>query len=114
MRLSSRQQHVLRQTLQRRFGADARLWVFGSRVDNKARGGDVDLMVQTNATDPHQLVAARLHFLADLQGTLEFEGEKIDLVLLAPCLGARPDTPGAPSPLLPVQRVALAEGIELT
>lgn len=114
MRLSPRQQHVLRQTLRRRFGADARLWVFGSRVDDAARGGDVDLMVQTNATDAHQLVDARLHFLADLQGTSEFEGEKIDLVLLAPLLGALPGTPAAPPALLPVQRVALAEGIELT
>ncbi len=110
MRLSLRQQHVLRQTLQRRFGVGARLWVFGSRLDDAARGGDFDLMVQTDAPDPHQLVDARLRFLADLQGTLEFEGEKVDLVLLAPALAG----PATPQTLLPVQRVALTEGIELT
>jgi hypothetical protein len=87
MRLSPRQQQVLRQTFSGRFGPDSRLWLFGSRADDSSRGGDVDLLVQTPMDDPDALVDSRLSFLADLHATPEFEGERIDLVLWSTTLG---------------------------
>ena len=30
------------------FGAETKVWLFGSRVDDARRGGDVDLYVETN------------------------------------------------------------------
>ncbi len=46
MRLTPAQrQHILHATHQN-FGADANVWLFGSRVDDARRGGDVDLYVE--------------------------------------------------------------------
>lgn len=105
MRLSHRQQQLLRDTLRRRFGAGARLWLFGSRLDDQVRGGDVDLLVECADADPARLVDSKLAFLADLHATLAFEGERIDVVLYSPTLHRT---------LLPVQREALTRGVELT
>ena len=65
MRLTLEQQIALRAALRRSFGASARLWVFGSRVDDHARGGDYDFLVQTEDADASRLVDAKL-FLARL------------------------------------------------
>ena len=105
MRLTPEQQLTLRAALRRSFGASARLWLFGSRADDRARGGDYDLLVQTDDTDPARLVDARLGFLADLHATPSFEGEKVDVVLYAPALDPQPR---------PIHRAALSHGIELT
>ena len=42
MRLSPRELAAIRQTLSD-FDQGSRLWLFGSRVDDAARGGDIDL-----------------------------------------------------------------------
>lgn len=104
MRLTDRQRATLGVALRRHFGAQARLWLFGSRVDDSARGGDFDLMVQADEADAGALYGAKLALLADLHATPEFEGERIDLVLFS----ARLDPA-----LRPVQREALANGLEL-
>jgi len=46
MRLTTSQIETIRQAARQSFGADARLWLFGSRVDDAKRGGDVDLYVE--------------------------------------------------------------------
>lgn len=104
MRLTPRQLNVLHAAFPGRFGPGSRLWLFGSRVDDARRGGDVDLMVQTPLADAADLVDARLAFLADLHATPEFEGEKIDVVIWSPALHGEAQ---------PIHRIALAQGIEL-
>lgn len=104
MRLTTRQQSTLRAAVHRHFGPQARLWLFGTRVDDGARGGDFDVMVQADAADAHGLYSAKLSLLADLHATPEFEGERIDVVLF--CLRLEP-VPG------PVQLRVLAHGLEL-
>ncbi len=105
MRLSDRQRHELRSALERCFGASARLWVFGSRVNDAARGGDFDVMVQTDEADATRLIDARLAFLAALHDTPDFEDERIDVVLRSTALDPEPRA---------IHRVALQQGIELT
>ena len=105
MRLTAPQQSALRNAVQRHFGPRARLWVFGSRVDDRARGGDFDLLVQTDESDATRLVDARLEFLADLHATPDFEDERIDVVLRSTVLDPQPR---------PIQHAALAHGVELT
>lgn len=47
MRLSATQQQQILQATREHFGTDAKVWLFGSRVDDARRGGDVDLYVET-------------------------------------------------------------------
>ena len=46
MRLSADQIEAIKQETAHFFGADARVWLFGSRADDAARGGDVDWSVE--------------------------------------------------------------------
>jgi predicted nucleotidyltransferase len=103
MRLTPAQIDVLRRTAARRFGAGAGLWVFGSRVRDELRGGDVDLYIESPDADADRLITCRLRFLADLHDTPEFEGERIDVVVNSPLNRDQ----------LPIHRIARAEGIRL-
>ncbi len=49
MRLSPAQTRVILNCVHQQFGADARVMLFGSRLDELARGGDVDLLVESAA-----------------------------------------------------------------
>ena len=49
MRLSIAQAQVILHCMRLQFGADARVMLFGSRLDELARGGDVDLLVESAA-----------------------------------------------------------------
>lgn len=58
MRLDPNQTRVILDCVHRQFGADAQVLLFGSRLDDQARGGDVDLLVES-ATAPTVLQRAR-------------------------------------------------------
>ena len=49
MRISSAQTRLILDCVRPQFGADAQVMLFGSRLDDTARGGDVDLLVETAA-----------------------------------------------------------------
>jgi hypothetical protein len=78
--------------------------VFGSRTDDNVRGGDFDLMVCSDEASADSMFESKLAMLADLHGTPEFDGERIDVVLFSPRLDATPR---------PVQRMAMEQGVEL-
>ena len=61
MRLSADQARVILSRVRQQFGADAQVKLFGSRLDDSSRGGDVDLLVET-ATAPtlHQRALATM------------------------------------------------------
>lgn len=48
MRLTDRQIKDIKEEVARILGPDAEVWLFGSRVDDNARGGDVDLMIEAD------------------------------------------------------------------
>lgn len=79
MRLSSSQIEAIKQEAGHFFGAQAEVWLFGSRVDDTLRGGDVDLFVRAATGDADQLAAARFAFLARIKRRIG--DRKIDLVL---------------------------------
>jgi predicted nucleotidyltransferase len=68
MRLDADQTDSILACIRRQFGDDARVLVFGSRLDDSARGGDVDLLVETIA--PATLRQRALATMA-LEGALQ-------------------------------------------
>lgn len=53
MRLRPEQTRLILDCVRQQFGSDARVLLFGSRLDDAARGGDVDLLVES--ADPPTL-----------------------------------------------------------
>ncbi|MFZ5592659.1 MAG: nucleotidyltransferase domain-containing protein [Pseudomonadota bacterium] len=50
-RLTTSQIETIRQTARQIFGSEVSVWLFGSRVDDSRRGGDIDLYMETPRTD---------------------------------------------------------------
>ncbi len=85
MRLKDHEIQAIRKAAVDLFGPDAEVWLFGSRVDDAKRGGDIDLMVSLSGTDAHDAVhlsKQRVRYLVALEKIL---GERrIDLVTAWP------------------------------
>lgn len=60
MRLSEQQCSVIRTAVAENFGVDANVWLFGSRLDDTARGGDIDLYIEADTDDADAIVNAKL------------------------------------------------------
>jgi len=84
VRISETQRQCIKEAVERQFGADARVLLFGSRVDDTARGGDIDLLVETNRMVPDSIeaVAAKLRAISEIQRRIG--DRKIDMVIAGP------------------------------
>lgn len=51
MRITPEQIRLIKATIAREIDPDARIWLFGSRADDRRRGGDIDLFVETEQPD---------------------------------------------------------------
>ena len=87
MRLSPDQIRTIAQAVTEFAGAQASVRLFGSRVDDSARGGDVDLLVETPEPVDRPAVLA-----ASIAARIEraFGGRKVDVLLSAPNLQQLP------------------------
>jgi predicted nucleotidyltransferase len=82
MRLTPDQVTQIRLATTRFFGEQAKVWLFGSRVDDQKKGGDIDLLIQANIVDVVEGMRLKTQFLATLDRQL---GEqKIDVLLEMP------------------------------
>ena len=99
MRLSPEQIAAIRAGVSLLAGDTARVWLFGSRVRDQERGGDVDLLLEVDepVAEPAQL-SARLA----AQVSRSMYGRKVDVLIQAPNLMR-----------LPIHAIALAEGVRL-
>ncbi|MDP3431232.1 MAG: hypothetical protein Q8R89_12995 [Desulfomicrobium sp.] len=77
MRLSEHERHIIRTVAEEVFGPDARVMLFGSRVDDAKRGGDIDLFVET--ADISDILAKQIRFAVQLQ--MRLGEQKIDIVV---------------------------------
>ena len=59
MRLSETQQQCILEATRQNFGDDAKAWLFGSRVDDTRRGGDVDLYIETRQSSNNLMAELR-------------------------------------------------------
>ena len=99
MRLSPEQVSAIVSATAELAGHDARVLLFGSRLDDSARGGDIDLLVECpRPVEQPVVLAARLE--ARLQCRLG--DQRIDVLVIDPATA-----------LQPVHRTALAVGQEL-
>ena len=79
MRLTPSEQQRIIHTFHEHFGKADHLWLFGSRVDDKKRGGDIDLYIQTPEENYTKLMKQRRDFIIALEDRI---GEqKIDVVI---------------------------------
>lgn len=99
MRITPEQIVAIRKGVSQLAGDTARVWLFGSRVRDDARGGDVDLLLELDVAvaEPAQL-SSRLAALV----SRAMYGRKVDVLIKAPNLK-----------LLPIHSIALAEGLRL-
>ena len=96
MRLTDSQIQAIRQLAQQVAGIKSSVRVFGSRLDDTAHGGDVDLMLElTEPVDNPALMAAQMSALV----SRAMHGRKVDVLLSAPNLMR-----------LPIHDVAFKEG----
>jgi len=83
MRLTDDQIEAIRRLVRQVAGNQARVRLFGSRLDDTGRGGDIDLMLElTEPADNPALIAARLSGLV----SRAMHGRKVDVLLSAPNL----------------------------
>jgi predicted nucleotidyltransferase len=87
MRLTRSQQQIIRETTAEVFGADAAVFVFGSRIDDDARGGDLDLLIQSAQPVAEQGRKA-LQLMARLQ--MRLGDQPIDVLVLDPLTERKP------------------------
>ena len=74
MRLKESEQHAIRSTIES-LDKDAAVYLFGSRVDDAKKGGDIDLLVMSGKLTPDDKRTIKIK-LYDLIGE-----QKIDIVL---------------------------------
>lgn len=99
IRLTETQVKLIKSEVAKLFGERAAVYLFGSRVNAAAKGGDIDLYIELSEPLPNAL-ALSLKLNGALQ--LAFGMQKIDILTHAPG-----------QPLQPVHRQALQKGVLL-
>ena len=99
MRLTESQRAAIKAAVFNTIDTESRIWLFGSRVDDTARGGDIDLMIETEKT-----LLNRVSALCRLEGSLVMKlgNRKIDIILK-----------DARTPEAPIHRAARENGVLL-
>lgn len=82
MRLSEQQCSIIRNAIAEHFGVEANVWLFGSRVDDSKRGGDIDLYIEAATDDADTIIEAKLRFRVALYKQLG--DQKIDVIVRRP------------------------------
>lgn len=99
MRLTTEQQRLIRAATREVFGPGATVRLFGSRLDDEARGGDIDLLVElSEPVNNPALSAAKLA----TKVSRAIHGRQVDVLVSAPNLRR-----------LPIHEVAAREGVML-
>ena len=79
MRITNNEKEQFISLARQNFGAEVRLYLFGSRADDQKKGGDIDLYIETDAAVDMQ---QRLSFLVDVEK--QVTTRKVDLVIKTP------------------------------
>src|SRR5208283_155472 len=78
MRITSSEQEIIKLYVKKHFGSNADVYIFGSRVNNNKKGGDIDLYLTTDIPSS-DIVRRKISLLVDMEKAI---GEqKIDIVI---------------------------------
>ncbi|NOT17945.1 MAG: nucleotidyltransferase domain-containing protein [Sulfuriferula sp.] len=99
MRLSNDNRQIIRDTVREIFGAEANVRLFGSRMDDNKRGGDIDLLVELPVAIA-DVERKTLQLIARLQ--LRLGDQPIDVLVCDPS-----------TPLHGIYEQALREGVRV-
>ena len=99
MRLSPTHVQAIKETVTSLVGQEANIVLFGSRADDSARGGDVDLLITVKQPPDNFAYTASL-LAAKVERALE--GRRVNVVLRT-----------ADSPIQPIHEIALRTGVAL-
>ena len=99
MRLDEQSRAIIKSEVASQLGADAVVRLFGSRVDDAQRGGDIDLFIEPGQPLT-QRIAAECRLAASL--FIRLGGRKVDVLIKDPL-----------QPQLPIYQQALRQGIIL-
>ena len=97
MRLSSSDINAIKAVVAENCGERAVVRLFGFRLDDTAKGGDIDLMVELDQAVEHP---ARLSAWLSVKIMRATQGRKVDVILAAPNLEE-----------LPIHRIAREQGV---
>ena len=61
------------------FHENDQIWLFGSRVNDSLKGGDIDLYIETHITNIEEVLNKKINFLVKLNFSLD--EQKIDVVI---------------------------------
>ncbi len=95
MRLTPSQIEAIRQAARQNFGAEASVWLFGSRVDDAQRGGDVDLYIEPTQAST---LMSELRCKITLEDSLDLH---VDLIVKEPAKEK------------PIYQIAKTQGVRL-
>lgn len=81
MRLDAKTRDIIKTEVAAQLGADAVVRLFGSRVDDAQRGGDIDLLIE-----PRKTLASRVQTECNLAASLYIKlgGRKVDVLIKDP------------------------------
>lgn len=100
MRLTDEERRAIRKAVAEVYGTTAVVRLFGSRVHDHLRGGDIDLHVETDPPEPEDVPSRALRLAVMLERPLD--EAKVDIV---------ESIRGAP--LRPIERIAYRDGLEV-
>ena len=87
MRLSQQTQQIIRDTVREIFGVEANVKLFGSRINDEARGGDIDLLIELPSVTA-EIERKTMQLAARLQ--LRIGDQPIDVLVLDPSTPRQP------------------------
>jgi Nucleotidyltransferase domain. len=99
MRLTPCYRETIKEVAKNVFGDNASVWLFGSRLDDTAKGGDIDVLIKLETPTPDKvLLAVRYNALLQMKLGLQ----KIDVLVIDPS-----------TELKPIHQYALADAVRL-
>lgn len=80
MRLSNKEIQIIVDVAKSSFGENTHVTLFGSRLNDLGKGGDIDLLIVEDSSEDYDLILKKkLKFLADLE--LLLGEQKVDLLV---------------------------------